>query len=726
MPNRSTQRLLPYLAAVVAIVAATIISAPVAKNTPLMLAIYIAAVIFAGLYGGFGPAAIATALSYLVVNWFFVEPKYAFLPNSTVFVFFFVCLAIAVFSEVSRRAVRRATVNAEQVRLVVESITDGYVVVDGAWHLTYMNRAAEELEHRYRRQRVGAGLVDLFPVTSGSAARQKLEQAAQDRVTVEFEDFYEPWQRWFEIKASPTEANGLAIYFRDITERKRAEEELRKLALIVESSEDAVIGMDLTGTVTSWNPAAARLYGYSAEEIVGRSITLLVPSDLPNEEPEILAKIRRGEAIRHFDTVRQTKDGRRLDVSISVSPIKDANGAIVGCSKMVRDIADRKRAEEALREADRRKDDFLALLGHELRNPLAGIMNGAQVLNQFRAVDPEARQVQMIIERQAAHMSRLIDDLLDVSRIVRGKITLHWERVDLAALVRQSVEDHRAEIDRRGLALDVDVPAVAFWVGGDAVRLSQVLGNLLNNALKFTDRGGRISVRAQTDPSGKDAVVEVHDSGIGMTPQIVASLFEPFAQAEGALGRSCGGLGLGLAIVKGLVELHRGTIRAESAGPQRGATFSVRLPLCAAPVAPAADAPADVAADDTFRVLIIDDNRDAALPMNKLLSMRGHTVAVAVDGPSGVAKAREFNPDVILCDIGLPGQMNGYDAAQALRADPTTKGAFLVAVTGFGQDEDRRRAALAGFDRHMTKPVSYVDLVALMQQVGSSRQSMAQ
>jgi PAS domain S-box-containing protein len=720
------RRLSPYIAAVLAIVTATIVGAPVANNLGILLAIYFAAVIFAGLYGGFGPAVLATVLSFLAVNWYFVDPKTAFTFNSTVFVFFFVSLAIAVFSEASRRAVRRARANAEQVKLVVESITDGYVVVDGAWHLTYMNRAAEELERRYRAQRVSQGPVDLFPVTSGSAARAKLETAATDRVTIEFEDFYEPWQRWFEIKASPTETNGLAIYFRDITERKRAEGELRRLASIIESSEDAVIGIDLAGTITSWNPAATRLYGYAAEEVVGQPVTMLIPPDLPNEEPEILAKIRRGKAIRHYDTVRVGKDGQRLDVSISVSPIKDANGTIVGCSKIARDIADRRRAEEALREADRRKDDFLALLGHELRNPLAGIMNGAQVLNQFRAIDPEARQVQMIIERQAAHMSRLIDDLLDVSRIVRGKVVLHWERVDLAALARQSVEDHRALIDGRGITLDVDVSADPLWVDGDSVRLSQVLGNLLNNAVKFTDRGGHLRVTAKRDPDSKHAFVELQDSGIGMTPQTVASLFEPFAQAEGTLGRSCGGLGLGLAIVKGLVELHHGTIRADSRGPHHGATFTVRLPLCPAPAAHTVDAPVDSAEAEKFRVLIIDDNRDAAHPMSKLLTMRGHTVVVAEDGPGGVAKAREFNPDIILCDIGLPGQMSGYDAARVLRADPTTKGTFLVAVTGFGQDEDRRRAAAAGFDRHMTKPVSYLDLLALIKQVGSDRQPLVE
>jgi CheY-like chemotaxis protein/two-component sensor histidine kinase len=330
----------------------------------------------------------------------------------------------------------------------------------------------------------------------------------------------------------------------------------------------------------------------------------------------------------------------------------------------------------------------------------------------------------LIIERQAAHMSRLIDDLLDVSRIVRGKIVLHWDRVDLAALARQSVEDHRARIEGRGLMIDIESPDGPLWVDGDAVRLSQVLDNLLNNAIKFTDHDGQIRVRATKDAAAKLALVEVRDSGIGMNSETLASLFEPFAQAEVSVGRSCGGLGLGLAIVKGLVELHNGTVRAESAGSHLGAIFSVQLPLCPAPNRQNVVSPIDAANDDSLRVLIIDDNRDASLPMSKLLSMRGHSVVTEVDGPEGVAKAREFNPDLIFCDIGLPGPMSGYDVARILRRDPATKSAFLVAVTGFGQDEDRQRAAGAGFDRHMTKPVSYVDLLNVIRQVASARQPL--
>ena len=378
-------------------------------------------------------------------------------------------------------------------------------------------------------------------------------------------------------------------------------------------------------------------------------------------------------------------------------------------------------ADEALREADRRKDEFLALLGHELRNPLAGIVSGVEVLNQIGALDPQVVEVRGIIGRQANHMTRLIDDLLDVSRIVRGKIVLRSERLDLAALTRQTVADHRALVEQGGLVLDTDVAPGPLWVEGDSARLAQILGNLLNNAIKFTDRGGHVGVRLRSDAEGKHALIDVSDTGIGMTPDTVASLFAPFAQAEETLARSRGGLGLGLAVVKGLVELHHGAVTAESSGPSQGSTFTVRLPQSAAPKAQRAAAQNGASEPLRLRVLVIDDNSDVAAGMSTLLKMNGHDVAVASDGPSGIVVARQFGPDVVLCDIGLPGEMNGYGVARALRGDVDLKSSYLVAVTGFGQEDDRRLAAEAGFDRHLTKPVMYAALVEVLAEATQGR-----
>ena len=371
--------------------------------------------------------------------------------------------------------------------------------------------------------------------------------------------------------------------------------------------------------------------------------------------------------MRHYDTVRMHKDGRRVDVSLSVSVIRDESGEIVGCSKISRDIGDRKRAEQALREADRRKDDFLALLGHELRNPLAGIVNGIELLNQPGLGQAESHEVQAIIERQSGHMSRLIDDLLDVSRIVRGKIKLDTQRVDLAALARQTASDHGALVEQSELVLNVDGAAGEVWVDGDPVRLAQVVDNLLNNAVKFTNPGGCLTLTVRAEPASELALLEVRDSGIGMSPDTVATLFEPFAQAKETLERSRGGLGLGLAVVKGLVELHHGTIGAVSAGPDRGSVFTVRLPLRHAPLPQSPDPSNDRVEANHLRVLVVDDNRDVLHLMSKLLTVSGHTVAVAKDGSAGVEAARQFHPDLVLCDIGLPGDMNGYKVAQALR-----------------------------------------------------------
>jgi PAS domain S-box-containing protein len=723
MHVKGISKLRPYAAAMLAIVAATIVGALLGKrfDTSVLFATYFAAVTFAAWYGGFGPGLFATGLAYVAANWFFVPPRYAFGFNFTSVAFVFVCAAIAIFSEAMRRAIRRASANAQQIVSIAQSITDGFVVVDRQWQITYMNRAAEEFNGRHRLGSLGKTSGDVFPLNLGPFAQAMLNSAAADRVAVEFESFYGPWKRWFDIKASPADAGGLTIYFRDITERKLAEEERRKLASIIETSADSVIGTDLKASIVSWNAGAEKLFGYTAEEALGQPISILIPTEHRDEGMELLARISRGESIRHYDTVRIAKDGRRIDVSLGVSPIKDAEGKIIGAARIARDITDRKRAEAALREADQRKDDFLALLGHELRNPLAGIVNGIQVLKHIGSTESEVMEIQSIIERQAIHMSRLIDDLLDVARIARGKVALRTQRLDLAALVRQTVEDHRPMLRENTLALDLQSSSDPLWIDGDPVRLSQVLGNLLNNAIKFTDRGGQIFVKTWSDEDARFAIVEVRDEGIGMTRDTMASLFEPFAQGEGTLGRSRGGLGLGLALVKGLVELHRGAIDVESRGLGQGSAFTIRLPLVSAPSRRPAEVENDSSEPECCRVLIIEDNPDVSLPMSKLLAVSGHSTAVATDGPSGMELARQFNPDVVLCDIGLPGEIDGYGVAKALRADRATSSAFLVAVTGFGQDEDRRRAAAAGFDRHMIKPVDHAGLLELIAGVTEDR-----
>jgi PAS domain S-box-containing protein len=376
-----------------------------------------------------------------------------------------------------------------------------------------------------------------------------------------------------------------------------------------------------------------------------------------------------------------------------------------------------RRAEETLKEADRRKDEFLAMLAHELRNPLAPIRNAVQVIKILGPPEPALQRVREMIDRQVAHLARLVDDLLDVSRITRGKILLRKEKLNLVPLVCATVEDHRSMLESTGLKLHLMVPDVPLWMDGDPTRLAQVVGNLLHNANKFTDAGGAVHVRLTVELEGSTAVLSVRDTGIGMEPDIVARLFEPFSQADRSLDRSRGGLGLGLALVKGLVALHGGSVQAFSPGAVQGSEFVIRLPLGQEAAGPEKHPPGSSYARRSVRVLIIEDNWDTADSLRMLLELSGHEVAVAHTGQAGLQSARSFGPDVVLCDIGLAGGMDGYAVARALRADPELFGVVLIALSGYGQEDDQRKARQAGFDRHFTKPVDPAVLGQLLETV---------
>ncbi|NUQ77968.1 MAG: response regulator [Polyangiaceae bacterium] len=372
----------------------------------------------------------------------------------------------------------------------------------------------------------------------------------------------------------------------------------------------------------------------------------------------------------------------------------------------------RRRTEEVLREADRRKDEFLAMLAHELRNPLAPIRTSLEILRRSSLSDPALDRARTLIERQVSHMVRLVDDLLDVSRISRGKILLRKERVDLATLVKTTAEDHRAALEAGGLALRIDVPDAPIHTLGDPTRLAQAVDNLVQNAGKFTDAGGSVAVRLEVH--GPIALIRVKDTGIGMDPDVMPRIFEPFAQADRSLDRSRGGLGLGLALVKGLVELHGGRVEVDSMGLGRGSEFRLLLPIEAAPAPAEIQGRAPPASNAPKRILLIEDNLDAAESLSDLLHLMGHEVHVEHIGAAGVDAAKEHLPELVLCDIGLPGAMDGFAVARALRAIPALHAMRLVALTGYGAQEDRRRALEAGFDVHLTKPVELTALEELL------------
>ena len=361
-------------------------------------------------------------------------------------------------------------------------------------------------------------------------------------------------------------------------------------------------------------------------------------------------------------------------------------------------VAERDATARAMIEADRRKDEFLAILSHELRNPLAPISSSLHILDRAPAGSDAARRAQQIIARQVSHLTRIVNDLLEVTRVARGKLQVERQRIDLRELVRRTSEDHRAMLSERHQALEVVLPERPVWVDGDATRLAQVLGNLLQNAAKFTPAEG--SVRVSLEAVDRSAELRVRDTGVGIDPLVLPRLFQPFAQADRTLERREGGLGLGLALAKGLVELHGGTVEAHSAGEGAGAEFAVRLPL-AAPPAPSAGTQPVI--PRPRRILVIDDNSDAAESLRDALVLEGHEVETALDGPQGIAKARELAPDVVLCDIGLPG-MDGYQVAKALREAPGPRRLYLVALSGYARPEDQERAKAAGFDAHIAKP----------------------
>ena len=417
-------------------------------------------------------------------------------------------------------------------------------------------------------------------------------------------------------------------------------------------------------------------------------------------EPDII----RSKCEVFFELYRQRQEVARQRDELRIATEENA-----------RLLAESRQYADALQDAAKRKDEFLAMLAHELRNPLAPVGHAVEVLRITSAGDGVAAKAREIIARQVGHMARLVDDLLDVARIARGRVQLRPERCDLAAIVRQTAEDYRPTLASSGVSLGVDMPVGEIAVTGDPTRLAQVVGNLLHNAGKFTEQGGRVDVGVSIDGGRRSAVVRVSDTGAGMEGEVLARLFEPFSQADQNLDRSKGGLGLGLALVRELAELHGGSVTAESDGPGLGSTFTLCLPL-AAPVEGegGGDGAGDRPAAEPLRIVVVEDNLDAAEILQMLLSMQGHKIVVAHDGSAGLAAIKEHVPDVVVSDLGLPGTLDGYGLARAVKADSELAGIYLIALSGYGRDEDRRRAKDCGFDRHLVKPVDPTSLEAAL------------
>ena len=695
--------------------------------------------------GGYRPAIGVAVLGYLACDFLFIQPRGEFVLGTRNLVgllaYLFTCCLIIAFGEATRLAQLRASVQRQMLQVTLGSIGDAVITTDTRGTVTYLNAVAETLTGWRQREAVGQPLDAVFRIVN-EETRLPVENPAtralregtvvgltnhtvlvtRDGSDCPIDDSAAP------IRNEEGEIAGCVLIFRDVSARRRLESEraqqllaARLLASIVENSDDAIISKSLDGVIQSWNAAAVRVFGYTAEQAVGRHISLVIPPDRLAEEDQIISALKAGRRIEHFETERVRADGRRVSVSLTVSPVKDDAGNVVGASKIVRDVTDRKRAEAErdkfvadLAEADRRKNEFLAMLAHELRTPLAPISNAIRALRAGGGQGEAVTGAYGMLERQVGQMARLVDDLLDMSRITRGRIELRPELVELGPIVGQAVEAAGSLYTVMRHELTVTLPDHPVYLNADRARLAQVIGNLLNNAAKFTDRGGHVWLTVSEE--GRTAVIRVRDTGIGLTADQLPRIFDMFTQIDTTLERSRDGLGIGLTLVKTLVELQNGTVEAHSEGPGTGSEFIVRIPIVTD--APSLEPSARV--EPTIRgrgqrILIVDDSQDGAESLSLLLQVNGYETHKAYDGIEAVAAAERLRPDAILLDIGLP-RLNGYEACRRIRQQPWGARIPLVALTGWGMEEDRDRSREAGFDSHLVKPV---DVAVLLQLLGT-------
>jgi PAS domain S-box-containing protein len=627
--------------------------------------------------------------------------------------------------EVLRRKRVEADLREQKERLAVtlSSIGDAVMATDSEGRISFMNPVAESLCGWPQAEAVGRPLKDVFHIVNESTrlpVENPAERVIREGNVVGLANHTMLIARGgletpIDDSAAPIlddqgKVTGVILVFRDVTEKRRVTELNERLAAIVESSDDVIVSKDLNGIIRSWNRGAEQVLGYRAEEVVGRHVSMLMPPESIEDTEKILGRVRRGEKVDHYESKRRRKDGTIIDISLTVSPIRDEDGRIVGASKIGRDITQQKLMEAERLEADRRKDEFLAMLAHELRNPLSSIKGAVQLFGRLETED-ELEWAKEVVERQVKHLARLIDDLLDVSRITRGKIGLRKESLDLSPVVSSAVETVRPLLEERKHELSLSLINGGLRLEADPLRLEQILVNLLTNAAKYTDAGGQISLTARHE--GDDVVIRIRDTGMGITPELLPRVFDLFAQGDRTSARSEGGLGIGLTLVQKLAEMHGGTVTAKSEGTGKGSEFTVRLPALKEAATRKASPKGTLprVARQASRVLVVDDNRDTATSLAKLLKLLGHDVQMAHDGLTAVELARTHRPEIVLLDIGLPG-MDGYEVAKQLRREEFCKDSLIIATSGYGQEEDRRRSQEAGFNHHLVKPVDFDALMA--------------
>jgi len=511
------------------------------------------------------------------------------------------------------------------------------------------------------------------------------------------------------------------------------------LAAIVQNAEDAILSKDLNSIVTHWNPAAARIFGYAADEMIGQSIMRIVPPELAGEESEIVSRIRLGERLDHFETKRRRKDGTVIDVSLTVSPIRDGGGTIIGASKIARDITEKKilerRTAEALEEtrkarrqaevASRTKDEFLATISHELRTPLTAIMGWVRMLRSGMLSQDRIEQALEVIDRNVRSQAQLIEDLLDISRITMGKLRLDVRPVQPATVINAAVDALRVAAEARNIRIQTVLDSHAGPVAGDFERLQQVMWNLLSNAIKFTPKGGRVQMVLERVNSHIE--IRISDNGRGIKPDFLPFIFERFSQAETGTTRLQGGLGMGLAISKAIVELHGGNITAFSEGEGKGSTFTVNIPVMPVNKQPASiervhpsrgwteislECPPEISG---LKVLVVDDDADTCEMLRFVLEQCGGVVTTVADAESAIEAFQATRPTIMISDIGLP-EVDGYELLRRIRDEERQTGRKTpaVALTAFARIEDRVKALAAGYQMHVAKPVEPGELLTIV------------
>jgi PAS domain S-box-containing protein len=628
---------------------------------------------------------------------------------------------------------------------IIDSSDDSIVSITPQGIIRSWNRGAEQMFGYSAAEAIGQHITLIIPHELHADEERILARIRRDQKI----DHYETAQQTKDgrklsvylsvspIKDAQGQIIGASKVVRDITLRGLAYEERERLAAIIESSDDAIVSKTLEGVITSWNRGAEQMFGYSAAEAIGQHIKLIIPPELHAEEDDVLAHLRRGEKVDHYETVRQTKDGRKLDISLTVSPIKDAHGHIIGASKVARDITLRKRAdeererirarEEAARhmaeEANRLKDDFLATVSHELRNPLNSIVGWAGLLRSSKQDEKTVVRAVDAILRGAQAQDQIISDLLDVARIVNGRLRLDIRPVQLVEVLESAIDAIRPAAEAKQIRLQTLFDPAATPLAGDPDRLRQVFWNLLSNAVKFTAKNGRIQIVSQRIDSHIEVVVS--DTGNGIEPELLPHVFDRFRQADSGTNRQSSGLGLGLAIARNLVELHGGTIRAESKGRGQGATFTVRLPTLIAlasdeeqrvhpavqEIAPAEAGPSLL----NLRVLVVDDEPGAREVASMILAHAQAEVRAAESAKDALQVMDEWQPDVLVADIGMP-DVDGYEFIRQVRARSPQRGGAVpaAALTAYARTQDRLRVLSEGYQMHVPKPIQPAELVTVV------------